>query len=1099
MQTVFISSTFKDMQAERDMLMLDVLPEINARVRKYGESIGFVDLRWGIDTSDLETDESYKKILSVCFDEIDHARPYMIVLIGERYGYIPNNQSLISNTAIQKTNLSISEIYEKSITELEILYGALSGNMQLDHCLFYFREHVNDAPQYFYEVDPEQIKRLDILKSKIKEKIAKTNNCSIKTYKAVWSKEKNVLTDLDALSEMIIDDLSQLLDVQWKKNEREMFSWQEREILSAWNNYQGINEFFNAREDYCNSLINNILLDDIALFIVRGETGSGKSSILAHTAMCFKSRGHSVLPFIGGQTSNSSSVIDIIKQDVYLLEKLLGKEKHFGTESPFELSEWRQYWATLLEEYEDNVGSIKHVLIIDSFDLLAKDEISSNFLWMPNSIPDCLKVIVSCSNKFEISPNASLQIKLRFLNLDGLNDHEKYEVIKSNTSFAHKELGSDIIKGIIALPESSNPLYLSVIIQRLLILNNDDFNIIDYLGGDIKAINEYMLQVIEASPKGETALSLLCATVIGEAAKRINYDQNIHILNLFAVSRHGLRENDIKEIFKQCDYNYMPLDFYRLMKYMHLYFYEDKNGRWNYTHEVFREGLLSNLSRSSLGHYLSKIFNYVIELPLDDCVRLDEFILLAYMLNNKVEFVNSLSQYENKANKEELEILSSGLLDIINFDKGKWLLEILNDYSINTTHEFLHYISALHVYTSKKSTENIDYDILCRILECNYRRAKKTIKKTRENYVNTFLFMQLQMFNVYTKNSDLQKIDQLLESFNEDVSCFSNIIKKTDMQMIGIAYWGMCTLYDQQGKIEIALSCANKALDFYEKGQDVNTRKAEYNHNLASIMNSIGVISIKLGMHEEAEKMWLRSLDISNTILDEKWNEILAYSITLCNLGNLYSNKNVLKAEEYYIKAVHSCEQLAKRHPETLLFRYGKFMNPLCKMQMNLGSFYNDIGKHKKAEYYLLQAKDTAELCFHESCGGNVMDFLESHLLLAKHYIETDSSKALENYIQVFNVSSVIATTNENLELIMLAIDAAFDISKIFLKLSDLDSALKYMGYAYNIALEGSNNHAKFTVFDLKVKYIWLYYEGLCEYLHNELNIKVKDFEIIKE
>lgn len=50
MKSVFISSTFKDMQAERDYFHEKVFPRLRAKVKVYGENIQELDLRWGVDT-----------------------------------------------------------------------------------------------------------------------------------------------------------------------------------------------------------------------------------------------------------------------------------------------------------------------------------------------------------------------------------------------------------------------------------------------------------------------------------------------------------------------------------------------------------------------------------------------------------------------------------------------------------------------------------------------------------------------------------------------------------------------------------------------------------------------------------------------------------------------------------------------------------------------------------------------------------------------------------------------------------------------------------------------------------------------------------------
>ena len=45
---VFISSTFKDMQAERDHLVRFVFPRLRERLLRYRIHLVDVDLRWGV-------------------------------------------------------------------------------------------------------------------------------------------------------------------------------------------------------------------------------------------------------------------------------------------------------------------------------------------------------------------------------------------------------------------------------------------------------------------------------------------------------------------------------------------------------------------------------------------------------------------------------------------------------------------------------------------------------------------------------------------------------------------------------------------------------------------------------------------------------------------------------------------------------------------------------------------------------------------------------------------------------------------------------------------------------------------------------------------
>jgi len=50
--SIFISSTFADMQAERDHLKNIVFPKVEEELQKRRIKLEIVDLRWGVDTTE---------------------------------------------------------------------------------------------------------------------------------------------------------------------------------------------------------------------------------------------------------------------------------------------------------------------------------------------------------------------------------------------------------------------------------------------------------------------------------------------------------------------------------------------------------------------------------------------------------------------------------------------------------------------------------------------------------------------------------------------------------------------------------------------------------------------------------------------------------------------------------------------------------------------------------------------------------------------------------------------------------------------------------------------------------------------------------------
>src|SRR3954447_19449470 len=82
---VFIASTFRDMQAERDHLVQVVFPRLRERLAPYRVELIDIDLRWGVTREQAENDQA----LDVCLQWIDECRPFFLGLLGERYGWVP--------------------------------------------------------------------------------------------------------------------------------------------------------------------------------------------------------------------------------------------------------------------------------------------------------------------------------------------------------------------------------------------------------------------------------------------------------------------------------------------------------------------------------------------------------------------------------------------------------------------------------------------------------------------------------------------------------------------------------------------------------------------------------------------------------------------------------------------------------------------------------------------------------------------------------------------------------------------------------------------------------------------------------------------------
>ncbi|WP_195472652.1 DUF4062 domain-containing protein [Bacteroides xylanisolvens] len=146
---IFISSTFVDMDKERDVLRHVVETQLNQCFKPHHLRIRFVDLRKDVETdTKLSQDERERQILQVCMKEIEECAPFFIGLIGDRYGWVPP-QSLVAEYEHNLSDIMMSGELpsEKSVTCFEFLKGVFHQNQHSRRAaLIYVRESDGGQP-----------------------------------------------------------------------------------------------------------------------------------------------------------------------------------------------------------------------------------------------------------------------------------------------------------------------------------------------------------------------------------------------------------------------------------------------------------------------------------------------------------------------------------------------------------------------------------------------------------------------------------------------------------------------------------------------------------------------------------------------------------------------------------------------------------------------------------------------------------------------------------------------------------------------------------------------------------------------------------------
>jgi hypothetical protein len=175
---VFLSSTFRDMHAERDHLVKVTFPALRQRLLPHRVELYDSDLRWGITEEESRND----RVISLCLQQIE-CRPFFLAFLGQRYGWVPGRVP----DETRRDFPFVEGFPGVSVTELEIRHGAL---LQPDgrHCLTMLRqeEAVASIPpatgqRDFVDSEPRLQEQLARLKQELQ-----AGPHPVRSYAAVW-------------------------------------------------------------------------------------------------------------------------------------------------------------------------------------------------------------------------------------------------------------------------------------------------------------------------------------------------------------------------------------------------------------------------------------------------------------------------------------------------------------------------------------------------------------------------------------------------------------------------------------------------------------------------------------------------------------------------------------------------------------------------------------------------------------------------------------------------------------------------------------------------------------------------------------------------
>jgi nephrocystin-3 len=514
---LFVSSTFRDMQDEREILIKKIFPQLRRLCEQRSVVWSEVDLRWGI------TDEQVTAghLLPLCLAEIDRCRPYFLGLLGDRYGYVPER----IDPALEEQHPWLRQRGGRSLTELEILHGALNDPSAASHALFYFRDPryaqtiaLDRRPDYLAE-NPDAAVRLAHLKDQIRG--------FNRDGRLACAPRENYATP-EALGAMVLEDLTKLIDRLYPVSGVPDSKTQERLEQQAFADSH--TRCYVRRPSYTSRLDDYAEGDDPAPFVVLGEAGSGKTALLADWITAYQAAHpqHIVLTHFIGGTRDSANWVEMLRRIMAGIKDALALHR----DVPFTTQTVRDDFPGWLR---DAARKNRVVLVLDALDQLADRDGALDLAWLPRALPDGLRLVVSTL------PGPPLD-ELERRNWGGpghrmtvgpFTPDERRSALDTFLGHYRKTLSPLLARRLLDAPQCENPFFLRAVLDEL-----RQFGKHDQLDQRV----DYYLQAIDLTTLFERILNRWVADfsaahdVVGEC------------LCLIGAARRGLSEGEVVDL-----------------------------------------------------------------------------------------------------------------------------------------------------------------------------------------------------------------------------------------------------------------------------------------------------------------------------------------------------------------------------------------------------------------------------------------------------------------------------------------------------------------------------------------------------------------------
>ena len=634
---IFVSSTFADMQAERDHLRTHVFPALEERLRTRRCHLEWVDLRLGVVAASLaDVDTRELQVLKVCLGEVQRCRPFLIVLLGDRYGWVPPAERIAA--AAREVGFG-DTIAGRSVTEFEIRFGILSDTEQQARSFFYFREPLpyadmpaDVAAAYAdrYDTHPDTGKRsqrLAGLKGEIEARLPQR----VRRYAAGWDRKRQCVTGLDAWGQTVLEDIwSEILATTVPPEAEAEISWQQAErnaledyIEDRTRDFIGRGKILSQLENLASSATHDQAPWGLSL---TAPAGSGKSAIFGEIRRRLKQQGIFVLAHAAAAGARAASVDDMLRRWIWELGAALGTNPGLAENADPDTID--ATFHALLNRIANERRVVVLVDALDQFELSTRGRFAT---WLPRRWPANARLIATAI-PCEASRALEARESVGALTLPPLDTGEARAITEAICARYHRALEPEVEAALLAKqgkagPAWGNTLWLVLAVEELNLVDGDDFRRMrTYTGSVAEQLRSLMLEIVAGLPSDVPGLY---GQTFERAEKLFGSLWAQAFLGFIATGRAGWRENDFRVLLPRATGEaWDELRFASLRRFFRGQIRQrGAMGQWDVNHAQMRAAIREHLrgrriAETRLHGWAAQ--HLLLSLPADDPLRQTE-------------------------------------------------------------------------------------------------------------------------------------------------------------------------------------------------------------------------------------------------------------------------------------------------------------------------------------------------------------------------------------------------------------------------------------------------------------------------------------------